>query len=316
MTVKITNASAVNALAVLRSINKQSSQVQQQISTTYRIATAADDATCWSIASVMQDDRTSLLTINDALGLGAAKVDSTYTTMSSAIDVLGDLRAKLVAAREPGADKDKINAEITEYKNQLQTMVEATSFAGENWLLNAKPAAPAQWTVIGSFVRAPTGDYQAQTIDFPSSQTTLVDRNDANAGLFTKTINVNAEVTGPARNYHLLGPTNPSTGAEISISKSTTDAQIADMLSATDSMLKHLTTSAASIGVMKARIDDQIDYTADLADSVKKSVGALIDTDLDEASARERAIETQKQMGVEAFSILNSSASMMLILLE
>jgi len=81
-------------------------------------------------------------------------------------------------------------------------------------------------------------------------------------------------------------------------------------------MLKHLTTSAASIGVMKARIDDQIDYTADLADSVKKSVGALIDTDLDEASARERAIETQKQMGVEAFSILNSSASMMLILLE
>ena len=55
MTVTITNAAAVSALAVLRSINKESSDVQQQISTAKRVATAADDATYWSIASVMRD---------------------------------------------------------------------------------------------------------------------------------------------------------------------------------------------------------------------------------------------------------------------
>ncbi|MGO7206863.1 flagellin, partial [Rhizobium ruizarguesonis] len=148
MTVKITSAAAVNALAVLRSINKEANQTKQQVSSGYRIETAADDASYWSVATVMRSDSTNLGTIGDALGLGAAKVDATYTAMNSAIDIIGEIRAKLVSAREPGTDKDKINAEIGEYKEQLQTIVESTSFAGENWLLNGDTAAPPTWQVI------------------------------------------------------------------------------------------------------------------------------------------------------------------------
>lgn len=320
MTVKITSAAAVNALAVLRSINKEATQTQQQVSSGYRIETAADDASYWSVATVMRSDSTNLGTIGDALGLGAAKVDATYTAMISAIDLVTQIRAKLVAAREPGTDKDKINAEISEYKEQLRTVVESTSFAGENWLLNSDKAAPPTWSVISGFVRAPTGEYQAQSIDFPSSQTILMDKNNASGGLFTKAIDaqaINNSGTGP-RNYYLLdvGSTTPATGTEVAIGKNTTDAQLADMLDVTDSLLSSLTTTSASIGVMKARIDDQIDYTADLSDSIDKSVGALVDTDMDEASIRQKAIETQKQMAVEAISILNTAASKILILLE
>ncbi|PCK79648.1 MULTISPECIES: flagellin [Rhizobium] len=320
MTVKITSAAAVNALAVLRSINKEASQTQQQVSSGYRIETAADDASYWSVATVMRSDSTNLGTIGDALGLGAAKVDATYTAMTSAIELVTQIRAKLVAAREPGTDKDKINAEISEYKEQLRTVVESTSFAGENWLLNSDKAAPPTWSVISGFVRAPTGEYQAQSIDFPSSQTILIDKNNASGGLFTKAIDaqaINNSGTGP-RNYYLLDAhsTTPATGTEVAIGKNTTDAQLADMLDVTDSLLSSLTTTSASIGVMKARVDDQIDYTADLSDSIDKSVGALVDTDMDEASIRQKAIETQKQMAVEAISILNTAASKILILLE
>ena len=320
MTVKITNSAAVSALAVLRSINKEANQTQQQVSSGYRIETAADDASYWSIATVMRSDSTNLGTIGDALGLGAAKVDATYTAMTSAIDLVGQIRAKLVSAREPGADKDKINAEISEYKEQLQTVVESTSFAGENWLLNGDASVPPTWSVISGFVRAPTGEYQAQTIDFPSSQTILVDKNNASGGLLTKAVDANAinHSGATSRNYYLLNAnsTTPATGTEVAISNSTTDAQLADMLDVTDSLLSSLTTTAASIGVMKARIDDQIDYTANLSDSIDKSVGALVDTDMDEASTRQKAIETQKQMAVEAISILNTAASKILILLE
>ncbi|WP_454848200.1 flagellin N-terminal helical domain-containing protein [Rhizobium binxianense] len=316
MTVTITNAAAVSALAVLRSINKEASQTQQQVSSGYRIETAADDATYWSMATRMRSDSKNLSTIGDALGLGAAKVDSTYTAMNSAIDLITDIRTKLVSAREPGADKDKINAEIAEYKNQLRSVVESTSFAGENWLLNGDPAAPPEWSVIGSFVRGPNGEYQPQTIDFPSSQTIMIDLNNPNGGLLTKSIDANP--TGTARNYYLLnsGSGTPAAGDEIAIDGTTTDADLVDMLNVTDQILSTLTTTAASIGVMKARIDDQIDYTADLSDAIDKSVGALVDTDMDEASIRQKAIETQKQMAVEAISILNTAASKILILLQ
>jgi flagellin len=314
MTVTITNAAAVSALAVLRSINKEASQTQQQISSGYRIETAADDATYWSMATRMRSDSKNLSTIGDALGLGAAKVDSTYTAMNSAIDLITDIRTKLVSAREPGADKDKINAEIAEYKNQLRSVIESTSFAGENWLLNGDPAAPPEWSVIGGFVRGPNGEYHPQTIDFPSSQTILIDLNNPNGGLLTKSIDANP--TGTARNYYLLNGGTPAAGDEIAIDGNTTDADLVDMLSVTDQILSTLTTTAASIGVMKARIDDQIDYTADLSDAIDKSVGSLVDTDMDEASTRQKAIETQKQMAVEAISILNTAASKILILLQ
>ncbi|MGO4139598.1 hypothetical protein ACEQ6A_34635, partial [Rhizobium brockwellii] len=62
--------------------------------------------------------------------------------------------------------------------------------------------------------------------------------------------------------------TTPATGTEIAIGKNTTDSQLTDMIDVTDALLSSLTTTAASIGVMKTRIEDQIDYTADLSDSI------------------------------------------------
>ena len=108
------------------------------------------------------------------------------------------LLSAVLAWLDPDTLINKINAEIAEYKNQLRSVVESTSFAGENWLLNGDPAAPPEWSVIGSFVRGPNGEYQPQTIDFPSSQTIMIDLNNPNGGLLTKSIDANP--TGTARN--------------------------------------------------------------------------------------------------------------------
>ncbi len=53
----------------------------------------------------MRSDKAALSTVQDALGLGAAMVDVAYTAMNSAIDVVNQIKSKLVAAREPGVDK-------------------------------------------------------------------------------------------------------------------------------------------------------------------------------------------------------------------
>jgi flagellin len=61
--------------------------------------------------------------------------------MNSSIDVVSEIKAKLVAAREPGVDKTKIDKELTELKNQLKSISESASFSGENWLNNTSTAA-------------------------------------------------------------------------------------------------------------------------------------------------------------------------------
>ncbi|PWV94431.1 flagellin-like protein, partial [Hoeflea marina] len=141
MTSIMTNTSAMSALQTLRSINSDMETTQSRISSGYRVESAADDAAYWSIATTMRSDNKALSTVKDALGLGAAKVDVAYTGMNASLEVVSEIKAKLVAAREPGVDKTKIDKELTELKNQLKSIATSASFSGENWLNNTSTAA-------------------------------------------------------------------------------------------------------------------------------------------------------------------------------
>ena len=76
------------ALKTLRSINKQLAETQQRLATGYRINKASDNPAYWSIATTMRSDDKALSAVQDALGLGAAKLDTAYAAMDSAISVV------------------------------------------------------------------------------------------------------------------------------------------------------------------------------------------------------------------------------------
>ena len=69
----LTNTSAMTALASLTATNKQLEVTQARIATGYKVSSAADNAAYWSIATTMRSDNKALSTVQDALGLGAAK---------------------------------------------------------------------------------------------------------------------------------------------------------------------------------------------------------------------------------------------------
>ena len=119
-----TNVAAMTALQTLSQTNKELTETQNRISTGYRVADASDNAAYWSIATTMRSDNAALSTVQDALGLGAATVDIAYTGVNSAIKVVDQIKSKLVAARQPGVDRDKIQSEITELQSQLRGIAE------------------------------------------------------------------------------------------------------------------------------------------------------------------------------------------------
>ena len=124
----------MTALKSLANTTKMLETTQGRISTGLRVAEASDNAAYWSIATTMRSDNKALSTVQDALGLGAAKLDVTYTGLNQAIDVVDEIKAKLVAASEPGVDRGKIQSEIAALQSQLASNAGATSFSGENWL--------------------------------------------------------------------------------------------------------------------------------------------------------------------------------------
>ncbi|KPB00701.1 flagellin, partial [Ahrensia marina] len=126
----LTNTAAMTALKSLQSTNSAIETTQARISTGKAVAQASDNAAYWSIATTMRSDTKALGTVQDALGLGAAKVDVAYTGINATLDVVDEIKSKLVAASEPGVDRSKIQSEIGELQNQLTSIAESATFSG------------------------------------------------------------------------------------------------------------------------------------------------------------------------------------------
>ena len=154
MTSILTNVAAMAALSTLRGISSSMEETQARVSSGLRVGEASDNAAYWSIATTMKSDNMALSAVQDALGLGAAKVDTAYAGMESVIDVVKEIKAKLVAATEDGVDKAKIQGEIKQLTDQLSSVVESASFSGQNWL---KGANGTDLTVVSGFVRTNNG---------------------------------------------------------------------------------------------------------------------------------------------------------------
>ncbi len=319
MTSIVTNASAISALNTLRSINNSMQKTQATISSGLKVGAASDNAAYWSIATTMRSDNKALGAVQDAIGMASAKTDTAYTGLSAAIDVVSEIKKKLVAAREPGVDKDKINKELTELKNQLGSISQSSSFNGENWLYSASSATQAAGTkqMVGSFVRAADGTVSIKTISYDTSKSVLIDDKTGENGLLTKgtTVTQPTGATTTTATYYLVksGGTAGS-GTEITLTSATTNDNLDGMTSAVDAMLKTMTDSAATLGATNSRLSLQNDFIKDLSDTITKGVGRLVDADMNEESTRLKALQTQQQLGIQALSIANSNADNILSL--
>nr|P13118.2 RecName: Full=Flagellin A [Sinorhizobium meliloti]AAB81420.2 FlaA [Sinorhizobium meliloti] len=196
MTSILTNNSAMAALSTLRSISSSMEDTQSRISSGLRVGSASDNAAYWSIATTMRSDNQALSAVQDALGLGAAKVDTAYSGMESAIEVVKEIKAKLVAATEDGVDKAKIQEEITQLKDQLTSIADAASFSGENWLQADLSGGAVTKSVVGSFVRDGSGSVAVKKVDYSLNANSVLFDTVGDTGILDKVYNVSqASVT-------------------------------------------------------------------------------------------------------------------------
>jgi flagellin len=339
-----TNFAALTALETLNQTNKSMLETQKRISTGYRVASAEDNAAYWSMATTMRSDSKSLSTVSDALSLGAATIDVAYTAMKSASDVVSELKSKLVAAREPGVDRSKVQTEIDELQNQLRSIASSASFVGENWLSvdTGGSTYKATESVVSSFGRS-TGVNGEQvsvgTLSIDVEGSFLFNANTDGAG------GVADSGTATAAGLGILGSARLSTAdadtagvqrgsiaaagtivianfdvdnstvapAEIDITNAT-DAEIDDYIQAVDTALSEMNIGATNLGASKKRIDIQKDFVSGLLSAIDRGISALVDADMNSESTRLQALQVQQQLGVQALSIANSSSQNLLSL--
>lgn len=98
-------------------------------------------------------------------------------------------------------------------------------------------------------------------------------------------------------------------GIDVSTSGGATSA-----LATIETLIDVAIDAAASFGSVEGRISIQSEFVSNLTDSLTSGIGAMVDADMEETSARLQALQVQQQLGVQSLSIANQSPQTLLSL--
>ena len=94
----------------------------------------------------------------------------------------------------------------------------------------------------------------------------------------------------------------------------TTDAGAANALQNIEGLIQNAIGAAAEFGSAQGRIQTQSEFVSNLMDGLTSGIGALVDADMEEASAKLQALQVQQQLGIQALSIANQAPQNILAL--
>ncbi len=267
----LTNNGAMVALQTLKSINSNLTDTQNAISTGKEIASAKDNSAIWAISKVMESDVAGFDAVSDSLAVGSSTVAVASVGAEQIVETLKEMKELAVAGQSETADFAKIDQDLQEKIKQITAITNGSQFNGVNLLKDDIDGnGGAALTVVSSLDRIGSGAPAVTTIS-----------------VATLDFTTNLDAT--------------------SITAITDSA---DALAAFDEIEAFLTVAidgAAQLGASGKRIDDQSNFISKLSDAVTSGIGSLVDTDMEAASARLQALQTQQQLGVQALSIANQA---------
>jgi len=275
----LTNSSAMVALQTLKTVNSDLAKTTDAISTGKEISTAKDGAAIFAISKVMETDVSGFKAISDSLNLGEATVAVASAGAEQVVDILQDIKTLIVSATSENVDHGTIQNEIAEKSAQVASIVGAAQFNGANLLAaDVDGNGGNSLTVLSSLDRVGTAAPTA--------------------------VNINVGTVNFEANVDLVGNLEPITDT----------ATAAMALGEIETFLQTAIDGAAALGASANRIEGQNEFVSKLTDAMTLGIGALVDADLEQASARLQALQVQQQLATQSLTIANQAPQAILSL--
>ncbi|WP_158965700.1 flagellin N-terminal helical domain-containing protein [Chachezhania sediminis] len=279
MTSILTNNGAMVALQSLRYTNNQLEKTQNAISSGKSISTAKDNSAIFAISKVMESDASGFKAISASLSLAESTVAVASAAAEQIVGVLKDIKDLAISAQSENVDFSKIQADIAAKSATVASIIGGAQFNGANLLATDVDGNGATGlTVIASLDRVGSSA--------PTASTFTVATTDFEADVDLAT--------------NLTAITDTATAATA--------------LGEIETFLQTAIDGAAALGASASRINGQKEFVTKLTDAMKAGIGTLVDADMEEASARLQALQTQQQLGIQALSIANQAPQSVLSL--
>ena len=272
MTSILTNTGAMVALQTLSSVNGQLTTAQNEISTGKRVGSATDNAAVWAISKTMEADVAGFEAISEGLAVGEATVAVASAAAEQIVEKLIEMKELIISAQSENVDHDAIEAAVDTKRDQITAIIEAAQFNGANLLAaDVDGNSATSLSVLSSLDRiGATGTATAAKITIDSADFET--------------------------NLDLAGMTTIGTPADAIAALGEVETLLADAIE-----------GAALLGAGAAQLKDQGDFVGKLTDAMKMGISAMTDTNMEEASARLKALQTQQQLAVQSLSIANGA---------
>lgn len=294
----LNNSAALSALQSLNMTQQALHVVQGQVSSGLAVANASDNAAYWSIATQLSANSGMVSASNSALTQSQAVLDTANTAIKSIITTINQIQQALTEAANPGAALTNINTTLASLGSQLTDAVTGASFNGINVVDGSAIAGSA--TAV-SFVSG----FNATTNNVTTIGMNLSALYDSTGATATTALGTATGTTATAGTYDLT-QLGSATGTTV------TAANSQDILTAVNSALSSITNYAANIGATQDRMSSISNLNSALTTNYANGIAGLVDADMNTASTRLQALQTQQQLGIQSLSIANQNAQLIL----
>jgi flagellin len=308
MTSLLTNMSAMSALQNLASTQKSLSDTQNQISSGLRVANASDNAAYWSISTTMKSDTSALSSVSDALNLGSSTLGTATAALTSTLTILNNLKKDVVTAQTPGASATQIQSDVAAQQQSLKSIISSASFNGVN-LLDGSAGTSVKF--VSSFSRNASGTTSVGFISLDTSASgTMLSGSTGILGTAVSGVTATGGTAGSASGAG--GAYTASSVLGFDLTKATGSNDFTNLQAGIDAAITAVTAAGAKLGAAQTTIDTQTSFVSSLSDAITSGVGSLEDADMNVASTKLQALQTQQQLGIQALSIANQNSQLIL----
>jgi flagellin len=164
-----TNGAALAALQNLTQTSMDLNQTMSHINTGLAVASAKDNAAVYAIAQNLRSSVAGLGAVTQSLNTASSVADVALAAGQAVADLLTQMKAKAVAAKDPGATaatRTALNNDYIQLRDQITTIVTNATFNGTNAVKNG-----------GSAIVAITNDTGSSTIKINAQDLSLTGTN-------------------------------------------------------------------------------------------------------------------------------------------
>lgn len=269
----ITNSAAMVAAQSLNSVNASLQSVQNAVSTGYSVSNAVDNGAAYAVAQTVRTQVSGLTAANQQLGDTQGLLSTTNTALQSISTLMTSMKQTLVNLSNTGISSDQQSQYKAQYTSQLSNLKAYIKGASYNGK-----------TLINGFA---SSGYNSITMVSDGSGSTF------QIGKSTVTTSVYNAITGLA-------------------GKSATSIQSALSASGTFSKaVSSVGTFMNTYGNMTNRIDNQITFNQNKINALNNGLGALVDANMTQESAKLNSLQIQQQLATQALSIADQAPSIL-----